>query len=54
MSQINIAIFGIGNVGSTLIKQIAEFNKKSHKNTLNVFAIANSKLVLFENNATGG
>lgn len=54
MSQINIAIFGIGNVGSTLIKQIAEFNKKSPKNTLNVFAIANSKLVLFENDATGG
>lgn len=54
MSQINIAIFGIGNVGSTLIKQIAEFNKKSHKNTLNVFSIANSKLVLFENDATSG
>ncbi|MFT5892283.1 MAG: homoserine dehydrogenase [Dokdonia sp.] len=54
MSQINIAIFGIGNVGNTLIKQIIEFNKKSKNTTLNVFAIANSKLALFQNNATGG
>ena len=53
MSQINIAIFGIGNVGSTLIKQIVEFNKKSH-NKLNVFCIANSKLALFQEEATQG
>ncbi len=53
MSQINIAIFGIGNVGSTLLKQIADYNKKSqHK--LNVFCIANSTLALFQERAAEG
>jgi len=54
MSQINIAIFGIGNVGSTLIQQIITFNAKSINNKLNVFAVANSKLALFQDNATAG
>lgn len=54
MSQINIAIFGIGNVGSTLIKQIADYNKKSKTQHLNVFCIANSTLALFQQSATEG
>jgi len=54
MSQINIAIFGIGNVGSTLIKQIAAFNKKTPTKRLNVFCIANSELALFQDDATSG
>lgn len=54
MSQINIAIFGIGNVGSTLIQQIEAFNEKSGTIKLNVFAIANSTLALFKDNATAG
>lgn len=54
MSQVNIAIFGIGNVGSTLIKQIAAYNKKTSTKKLNVFCIANSKLALFQNDATSG
>ena len=54
MSQINIVIFGIGNVGSTLIKQIEVFNTKSVHTRLNVFAVANSTLALFQNNATAG
>lgn len=54
MSQINIAIFGIGNVGSTLIQQITTFNTKSDKNKLNVFAVANSKLALFQDNVNAG
>lgn len=53
MSQINIAIFGIGNVGSTLIKQITDYNKKSQYK-LNVFCIANSTLALFQEKATKG
>ena len=53
---INIAIFGIGNVGSTLIQQIASFNKRQklkseEEPVLNVFAIANSTLALFSHNA---
>lgn len=54
MSQINIAIFGIGNVGSTLIQQIATFNATSKNKKINVFAVANSKLALFQDNATTG
>ncbi len=48
MSQINIVIFGIGNVGSTLIKQIEAFNKKVGATRINVFAIANSTRALFQ------
>lgn len=54
MSQINIAIFGIGNVGSTLIQQIEAYNAKSETTKLNVFAIANSTAALLINNATSG
>ena len=50
-STINIAIFGIGNVGSTLINQIATYNSKGNKPAINVFAIANSKLALYKTNA---
>ncbi|MFT6417131.1 MAG: homoserine dehydrogenase, partial [Dokdonia sp.] len=50
-TTLNIAIFGIGNVGSTLLKQITSFNDRSDTNTngikINVFAIANSSLILF-------
>lgn len=54
MSQINIAIFGIGNVGSTLITQIASFNKNASSQQLNIFCIANSSLALFQEKATEG
>lgn len=54
MSQINIAIFGIGNVGSTLIQQITDFNDKIKNSALNVFCIANSTLALFQDDATTG
>ncbi|MEP0264978.1 aspartate kinase [Dokdonia sp.] len=47
-STINIAIFGIGNVGSTLIAQIADFNTKTKGTKINLFAIANSKQVLLD------
>ncbi len=50
MSHINIAIFGIGNVGSTLIHQIEAFNNKSKTNELNIFVIANSTHALFQKN----
>lgn len=53
MSQINIAIFGIGNVGSTLITQITDFNEKSSSKQLNIFCIANSTLALFQNETRG-
>lgn len=45
-STINIAIFGIGNVGSTLIAQIANFNTKTTGAKINLFAISNSKQIL--------
>ncbi len=48
-SIINIVIFGIGNVGSTLINQVIRFNKKQSSTRINVFAIANSKHVFFSN-----
>jgi homoserine dehydrogenase len=50
-TTLNLAIFGIGNVGSTLLKQIASYHKRSKENfnatKINVFIIANSKLALF-------
>jgi aspartokinase/homoserine dehydrogenase 1 len=52
--KVNIAIFGHGNVGGTLIDQILQSSKKIEKRNgihLNVFAVANSKRVLF--NAKG-
>lgn len=48
--KVNIAIFGHGNVGGTLIDQILKSNKTIEKRKgvhLNVFAVANSKKVLF-------
>lgn len=52
--KINVAVFGVGLVGGTLIKQILESKKNILKRKgidLNVFAVANSKKVLF--NADG-
>ncbi len=52
--KINVAVFGVGLVGGTLIKQILESKKNILKRKgidLNVFAVANSKKVLF--NAEG-
>lgn len=52
--KVNIAVFGHGNVGGTLIDQILQSSKKIEKRNgihLNVFAVANSKKVLF--NAKG-
>ncbi len=52
--KINIAVFGVGLVGGTLIKQILESKKNILKRKgidLNVFAVANSKKVLL--NAEG-
>jgi homoserine dehydrogenase len=52
-TTINIAIFGIGNVGSTLLKQITSFNERPNTKgiKINVFAIANSSLILFSDPA---
>ncbi|MGY6648783.1 bifunctional aspartate kinase/homoserine dehydrogenase I [Wenyingzhuangia sp. IMCC45574] len=52
--KINIAVFGVGLVGGTLIKQILESRAailKRKRIDLNVFAVANSKSVYF--NADG-
>ncbi len=52
--KINVAVFGVGLVGGTLVKQILESKKNILKRKgidLNVFAVANSKQVLF--NAKG-
>ncbi|NIJ44368.1 aspartokinase/homoserine dehydrogenase 1 [Wenyingzhuangia heitensis] len=52
--KINVAVFGVGLVGGTLIKQILESKKNILKRKgidLNVFAVANSKKVYF--NADG-
>src|SRR5690606_7087562 len=54
--KINIALFGHGLVGGTLINQILESapsieNKKEVK--LNIFAIANSKKVLLDKDGIG-
>lgn len=55
-TTLNIAIFGIGNVGSTLLQQITAFNNRPQKDTggtkLNVFAITNSTLAFFSDRAT--
>ncbi len=51
-SIINIALFGIGNVGSTLVEQISDFNIKTTEPKINLFAIANSKQLLVKNNIT--
>src|SRR5690606_4951001 len=48
--KVNIAIFGHGNVGGTLIDQILKSSKTIEKRKgihLNVFAVANSKKVVF-------
>ncbi|MEI6866525.1 bifunctional aspartate kinase/homoserine dehydrogenase I [Flavicella sp.] len=52
--KINIAVFGVGLVGGTLVNQILESKAKILKRRgvdLNIFAIANSKKVVL--NATG-
>ncbi|MGY5354831.1 bifunctional aspartate kinase/homoserine dehydrogenase I [Wenyingzhuangia sp. IMCC45467] len=52
--KINVAVFGVGLVGGTLIKQILESKENILKRKgidLNVFAVANSKKVYF--NAEG-
>ena len=49
--KVNLAIFGHGNVGSTLVDQILKSAKTIAKRKgieLNVFAVANSKKVLLE------
>lgn len=54
--KINIAIFGKGLVGGTLIEQILENAKailERRKIHLNIFAIANSKKVLLAKNGVG-
>ncbi|WP_299244302.1 bifunctional aspartate kinase/homoserine dehydrogenase I [uncultured Aquimarina sp.] len=51
--KINIAVFGHGLVGGTLIDQILESAKKIEKRKkidLNIFAIANSKKILLNKN----
>ncbi len=48
--KVNVAVFGHGNVGGTLVNQILESSKTIEKRkgiAINVFAIANSKKVLF-------
>lgn len=52
MLQINIALFGIGNVGSTLLTQIIEYNRKATTKHINVFCIANSTKALLQKEAT--
>ncbi len=54
--KINIAVFGKGLVGGTLIEQILENSKsilERRKIYLNIFAIANSKKVLLAKNGVG-
>jgi len=46
-TTLNIALFGIGNVGSTLIDQVIAFNKRKSDTLIHIFAIANSRRVLF-------
>ncbi|MEG3658082.1 bifunctional aspartate kinase/homoserine dehydrogenase I [Arenibacter palladensis] len=51
--KVNLAIFGHGNVGGTLIDQILKSNKTIEKRKgihINVFAVANSKKVLLNKN----
>ncbi len=54
--KINLAIFGHGLVGGTLIDQVLQSSKgieKRKKIALNIFAVANSKKVLFDKNGVG-
>ncbi|MDR1542902.1 MAG: hypothetical protein LBS50_00540 [Prevotellaceae bacterium] len=51
--QINIAIFGCGQIGSTLIEQILNSVKNIEERKhikLNIFAVANSKKAIFNEN----
>ena len=51
--KVNVAIFGHGNVGGTLIDQILKSSKTIEKRKgvdLNVFAVANSKKILLSKN----
>src|SRR5690606_12157022 len=51
--KINIAIFGHGNVGSHLVNQIISSKEEISRRRdldLNIFAIANSKTVLLQQN----
>lgn len=53
---INLAVFGHGTVGGTLINQIlasAESIEKKKKIRLNIFAIANSKKIIFNEKGIG-
>lgn len=55
--KINLAIFGHGNVGGTLIDQILESQENIARRKglgLNLFAIANSKKVLLDKKGIGG
>lgn len=57
MKKINLYIFGIGNVGSTLIKQILksqEFFKKQHDLRLEIVGLANSTRMLINEDGIGG
>ena len=54
MKKVNIILFGIGNVGSTLIQQLLDAKKQWEKHSgvsVNIPVIANSKKALF--NAEG-
>ncbi len=54
--KVNLAIFGHGTVGGTLLNQIFKSAEEINKNKgiqLNVFAIANSKKVLFDKKGIG-
>jgi len=44
---LNIALFGIGNVGSTLIQQIIDFNKRKSDTSIHIFVITNSQKAFF-------
>ncbi|MBC3846020.1 aspartate kinase [Winogradskyella echinorum] len=55
MTTVNLVIFGIGNVGSTLIDQIQEINHRlieDQQLELQLSAIANSKKALFGNHTS--
>jgi len=55
--QVNIAVFGKGLIGSTLIDQLKENNQQILKRRgldLNIFAITNSKKMLLNNNKEEG
>ncbi|MDR0830139.1 MAG: hypothetical protein LBN95_08525 [Prevotellaceae bacterium] len=54
--KINIAIFGVGQIGSTLIEQIldsAENIEQKKRVKLNIFAVTNSKKAIFNENGIG-